>query len=465
VAPDQTARQALGFNPGKDSAAAIAALDRGGLVFDVLGHKYEMYIETRNGVASTHEIEAFCRTHGVIIHSMLVRKAFRFRLNASEEQRAVFSQTAGCCRFIWNSALALQKQRLRRGGKLLNYSELCRELTAARNSEGLEFLREVHSKPQQQTLKDLCRAFRDAFDKSQPNKRFPRFKKKGRRDSFRHPENVIVDGKRVKLPGIGWIGFRKSRDIDGTIKNATVSHRGDHWFVSIQTEIEIAKPVHPSRTMVGVDMGIKKFAALSRGKPIQPLNSFKRLEAKMAKEQQKLSRKKKFSNNWKKQKSRIARLHIRIADSRNNFLHQTSHVISKSHAVICMEDLKVANMSKSAKGTREEPGKNVRAKAGLNKAILGQGWYEFRRQLEYKQLWRGGELIVVPAHHTSQMCSECSHVDTANRKTQESFVCLRCGFSENADVNAARNIEAAGSAVLACGSNPTRGRKQEPLAA
>ena len=133
--------------------------------------------------------------------------------------------------------------------------------------------------------------------------------------------------------------------------------------------------------------------------------------------------------------------------------------------MVVIEDLKIANMSKSAKGTKESPGKNVKAKSGLNKSILDQGWYEFRRQLEYKQLWRGGQVLAVLAAYTSQRCSCCGHTEAGNRKTQELFLCVSCGYQDHADINAAKNIEAAGSAVLACESNLIRGRKQEPLAA
>jgi len=133
--------------------------------------------------------------------------------------------------------------------------------------------------------------------------------------------------------------------------------------------------------------------------------------------------------------------------------------------VVVIEDLKVANMSKSAKGTKESPGKNVKAKSGLNKSILDQGWYEFRRQLEYKQLWRGGQVLAVPAAYTSQKCSRCGHTEPGNRRTQEAFSCLSCRHQEHADINAAKNIEAAGSAVLACESNLVRDRNQAPLAA
>ena len=121
-------------------------------------------------------------------------------------------------------------------------------------------------------------------------------------------------------------------------------------------------------------------------------------------------------------------------------------------------------MSKSARGSIETPGRNVSAKSGLNKSILDQGWHEFKRQLEYKLTWRGGTLITIPAHYTSQTCSQCFYVDKENRKTQSTFACIRCNYKENADINAAKNILAAGQAVLACGEKVSRrSMKQEPL--
>jgi putative transposase len=123
----------------------------------------------------------------------------------------------------------------------------------------------------------------------------------------------------------------------------------------------------------------------------------------------------------------------------------------KNHATIIIEDLKIKNMSKSAKGDIEHPGKNVKAKSGLNRSILDQGWGEFKRQIEYKQKWFGGRVIKVSARYTSQKCSRCFYIDSENRKSQESFACVECGFKENADLNAAMNILAAGQSVIACG--------------
>ncbi|OSK01498.1 putative transposase B, IS609, partial [Escherichia coli SHECO001] len=162
--------------------------------------------------------------------------------------------------------------------------------------------------------------------------------------------------------------------------------------------------------------------------------------------------------NWQKQKRKIQRLHSRIANIRRDYLHKVTTTVSKNHAMIVIEDLKVSNMSKSAAGTVSQPGRNVRAKSGLNRSILDQGWYEMRRQLEYKQLWRGGQVLAVPPAYTSQRCACCGHTAKENRLSQSKFRCQVCGYTANADVNGARNILAAGHAVLACGEMVQSGR-------
>ena len=160
------------------------------------------------------------------------------------------------------------------------------------------------------------------------------------------------------------------------------------------------------------------------GGVVAPKNSLKVLSDKLAREQRKLKSKEKFSNNWKKQQERIQKVHGKVAYVRQDFLHQTSNAISKNHAMIVMEDLKIRNMSKSASGTIEEPGRKVAQKSGLNRSILDQGWGEFRRQLEYKQGWRGGMVVYVDPKHTSQTCPICGHQAKENRLTQEEFRCL-----------------------------------------
>jgi putative transposase len=389
---------------------------------------------------------------------MIIRKAYKYRLKACTEVLKLSAQTAGCCRLVWNRALALQKHRLDQKLKILTHAELCKELTLWKQQPELLFLNEVPSQPLQQVLKDLRRAIYEALCKK---KGFPHFKKKFRDDAFRYPQGCKLEGNRIFFPKMGWISFFHSINPKGTIKNVTLSRKGKHWFASLQTEYETVEPKHPSSLEVGIDLGVCRFATLSHGSFYEP-NSFKDLSHKLALEQKKLKNKQKFSNNWKKQKNRIASVHIKIANTRKDYLHKISTEISKNHAIIIIEDLKVSHMSRSAKGNEKEPGKNVKKKSNLNRSILDQGWYEFRRQLLYKQQWRGGKVIVVPPYYTSQECPACHHVCKDNRKTQSLFQCVKCNYIEHADLVGAKNILAAGQAVSACESNLIRDRKQEP---
>jgi putative transposase len=286
----------------------------------------------------------------------------------------------------------------------------------------------------------LERAYANFFAKRAD---FPRFKKKGRSDSFRYPDpkQIKLDqpNSRLFLPKLGWLRYRNSRKVLGEVRNVTVSMSAGKWFVSIQTEREVAQPT-PKGGAVGIDIGTKRFATLSDGSFYAPLNSFKRHETALRKAQQSLSRKVKFSNNWRKAKARVQRIYARIANVRRDFLHKTSSAISQNHAIVCIEDLRVRDMSQSAAGTTETPGKNVRAKSGLNKSILDQGWYEFHRQLAYKLAWKGGHLIIVPPQNTSRTCPNCGHISADNCRTQAKFACVECGFEGHADWVAAINI-------------------------
>ena len=357
---------------------------------------------------------------------------------------------AGSCRFVFNKALALQKERYEQGEKKLGYFVLCKLLTEWRNSADTAWLADAPAHPLQQTLKDLERAYSNFFAKRAD---FPRFKKKGQHDRFRYPDpkQIKLDqgNSRLFLPKLGWIRYRNSREVLGAVKNVTVSHTCGKWFVSVQTEREANIQVHQGDA-VGIDMGIVRFATLSNGTFHAPLNSFKRHEAKLCKAQQSMSRKQKFSNNWKRAKVRVQKIHTRIGHARRDYLHKITTTISQNHAMVCIEDLQVRNMSQSAAGTTEEPGRNVRAKSGLNKAILDQGWFEFRRQLDYKTAWNGGHLIAVPPRNTSRTCPCCGQVSADNRRTQARFACVECGFEENVDVVGAINVLRAGHARLAC---------------
>ena len=394
---------------------------------------------------------------------MEILQAYKFQLRPKTGQESLMRRFAGCCRFVWNKALALEKETYENEGKRLGFSLLCKFLRDWKKENATSFLSEAHSQILQQVLKDLDRAYKNFFEKRAG---FPRFKKKGLHDAFRYPQGFKLDesNSRIFLPKIGWIRYRNSRKIEGTPKQVTVSLSAGKWYVSIQTEREVPEPVHPLQTAVGIDMGVARFATLSDGSCIKPLHSFRKHEKKLAKLQRKLAKRVKFSANWQKLKARIQRLHRKIANVRNDFLHKATTSISKNHALVVIEDLKVQNMSRSASGTLDHPGKNVRVKAGLNKSILDQGWFEFRRQLAYKLAWLGGTLLLVPPQYTSQTCSHCGCVDKSNRLSQAKFKCTACGFECNADHNAALNILAAGQAVSACGAGRAQApaSKQEP---
>ncbi len=378
-------------------------------------------------------------------------QAYKYELRPDGQQERQMRRFAGSCRFVFNKALALQKERYEQGEKKLGYAGMCKLLTEWRNTTETAWLADAPVHPLQQTLKDLERAYTNFFAKRAD---FPRFKKKGQSDSFRYPDpkQIKLDqaNSRLFLPKLGWLRYRNSREVLGTVKNVTVSQSCGKWFVSIQTEREVEQPVHPSASIVGVDMGIARFATLSDGTVFEPINSFKKQQARLARYQRAMSRKTKFSNNWKKAKAKVKKLHQKIGNIRRDYLHKTTTTISQNHAMVCIEDLQVRNMSKSAAGTADAPGKNVRAKSGLNRSILDQGWFEFRRQLEYKQLWQGGQVVAVNPRNTSRTCLCCGHVSAENRRTQARFLCIACGFEENADLVGAINVLRAGHARFAC---------------
>jgi putative transposase len=376
------------------------------------------------------------------------QQAYKFRLEPTYEQQILLRKFAGCARVVWNKGLVLQQSLHAEGQKKLGYAGLCKELTSWRNSKETPWLAEASVDIEQQILKDLERSYTNFFEKRAD---FPRFKKKGARDSFRFPQpkSIKLDqaDEKILLPKLGWLRYRKSQKVQGLVRNCTVSLKAGHWYVSIQTERTVAQVRHSAATAVGIDAGIVRFATLWDGQTeqvIEPVNSFKKHEHRLAKAQRQMSRKVKFSSNWKRAKLRVQKIKNQIANVRNDFLHKTSHSISKNHAMLCVEDLQVSNMSRSASGTLEEPGRNVRAKSGLNKAILDQGWGEWRRQLDYKSGWQGGWLVAVPPANTSRECPVCGHISAYNRKSQSVFLCVACGHTENADLVAAKNIRERG---------------------
>jgi putative transposase len=404
---------------------------------------------------------------------MQIRKGYKFRLKLKADDARKLRQFAGCCRFVWNRALAAQDELFRdENAKLLTRTELINKLPDWKREH--PFLADAQAQILQQTLKDLDLAYRAFFRRlkkiragdysegSDPG--YPRFKKKYLHDSFRFPQGFKFQGRHVFLPKLGWFRFYKSREIQGVPKNVTVTRDGPHWYISVQVKQEIPDPAPAREPSAGMDLGVSRFLTLSDGSYTEPLDAFRNLEDKLAREQRKLSRKVRFSANWRKQKARVNRVYRKIRDSRRDFLHKTSTALARSYSVLYAEALNVQGMSASAKGTAESPGKNVRAKAGLNKAVLDQGWSELLRQLEYKLSRRGGELVRVSPRDTSRACSRCGYVSENNRKSQSRFECTACGLMMHADENAAVNIATLGQRGWnACGDERLlSSMKQEP---
>ena len=381
---------------------------------------------------------------------MLIRKAYQYRLNTDTEAEQLLFQYAGNCRFLWNKALALNLFRLENKEPLLWYGELDWFSKLWKKSDDYAFLKLSPAQTLQQTLKQLERAFKDAFDRKQPLKRIPVFKKRGGRDSFTFPQGFKLEGHRIFLPKIGWISFRKSREIEGTPKNITLSRQGKYWFFSVQVELKLPERVHPSTLITGVDMGVKRLFTLSEGDFAEPVE-VALWQEKIKRLQKRLAKKVKFSSNWRKCKERITRLHTKIARIRRDKLHKASTTLSQNHAVIVLENLPIKNMTKSAQGDADNPGKQVAQKSGLNRAILNQGWGMFKTFLEYKQHGLGGQVIYVDPRYTSQQCPACHHTSKDNRQTQAHFKCVQCGYQEHADKVGAINILERGHRLLACG--------------
>ncbi len=407
-----------------------------------------------------------------IMDNMKTIQAFKFRLAPTAEQEALLNRHAGCVRFVWNKALDLQTRRLDAGIPILSCGDMAKLLTLWRASDEYGFLANGPVHPQQQTLKNLDRALWKALT---GNRGFPQDKKKGKGDSLRYPDPLQVkldlatrdaEGRnllpRLFLPKVGWVKIRVSRQIGGDLRNATVTRKAGRWAVSLQTERECPEPLPKAAPEAGLDLGVVSFATLSDGTRLHPspelVAVLKRAEERLRWEQRKLSRKYrrgKKSNNYRKQKLRVARAHEMAFNMRLDFLHKTSSILGKTQAAVFVEALKIRNMTKSARGTKDVPGRNVRQKAGLNRSILSSGLGTFQSLLEYKLEGRGGRLVRVDPRNTSRTCCVCGHVSPKNRPDQATFRCVSCGHTENADLNEAKNILRVGQTRCACSGDPS----------
>ena len=254
---------------------------------------------------------------------MIRLQAYKFAVTPNGKQQRDMRRFAGSCRFVFNKALAMQKENYEAGNKFIAFAGLCKALTGWRNGDDTPWLKDAPCHPLQQALKDLDKAYKNFFAK---RANFPRFKCRGSGDAFRYPDpkQIKLDqtNSRLFLPKLGWVRYRNSRDVLGDLRNVTVSQSGGKWFASIQTQREVEQALPTATSAIGIDVGIARFATMSDTTHIKPLNSFKKHQRRLARYQRRMSRKVKFSQNWKKAKARVQRVHTQIANARRDFLHK-----------------------------------------------------------------------------------------------------------------------------------------------
>jgi len=407
--------------------------------------------------------------------------AYRYRLYPTVEQAQALAQWCGCARAVYNAGLEQRQAAYRDCGISLGYNWQGAGLGDLKAA--LPWLGEPHSDVLQQALRDLDRAYRNFFD---GRAGFPRFRRKGRRDSFRiqgrasAPIRMRRLNRRwgeVAIPKLGAVRFRWSRKPLGKIRHLTVTRDTLGWHVSLCCERNVDTPAAHLGEPVGIDRGVAATVTLSTGAfhscPSLPPSQAERLRRLSRRAGRQETARRRRPNDQRQRSARhqrtlnaVAGLRAREARIRKDFLHKLTTDLAKSHGLVVIEDLRVCNMTRSARGTVVAPGSNVAQKRGLNRAILAQGWGELAAMLDYKLAERGGGLVKVPAAYTSQTCAECGAVDRRSRQTQAKFGCVACGHTDNADVNAARNILAAGLAVTARGavSEEATAMNREPLA-
>ena len=378
---------------------------------------------------------------------MLVHKAFRYQLYPSAEQAILFRKTAGCRRLVWNLALdcwIINSHRM--NPKWLTFENMCNELTELK--EVIPFLKEVPHHTLVPTLRDFFKTISKWY-KGECG--FSKYKRRGERDSFRFPDpkQVKFAPEKAFVPKAGWVDWVQHRPLEGKPKSATVSLDGGDWYISVLCEIEIAEPVHEHpESVVGLDIGVAKPITTSDGEFVMLPRTSDEERRKLANLQRSVARKKKGSSNKRKAQRKVTRFQAKLRRRRKDAADKATTTLAKNHGIIVIEDLRIKNMTASAKGTVDSPGKNVGQKAGLNRSILDIAPYQIRSMLEYKARWYGSQVIAVAPQYTSQTCSKCGYCHAENRVSQAVFFCRRCGHSENADVNAAKNIQAKGLAQL-----------------
>ena len=385
----------------------------------------------------------------------------RYRLQPTPWQEGVLLSHCAHARYVWNLCIEQESWWRPGRGRMPRLAERCRQLTEARAES--PWLAEGSAVVQQQAIRDHDQAMQNFFAGTH---RRPTWRRKGEDEGFRIVGIGPGDVRRlnrnwaeVKVPKVGWVRFRWSRSVPGHVKSGRVTRdRAGRWHIAFAI---IPAPVEAPRTgdVVGVDRGVTVSAALSTGEMMTVPGLSAQERARLGRLELRLARAERRSARRGKVKMAVARLKAREADRRKDWCEKLSTDLACRFDVIRVEDLKIGNMTRSAKGTAVAPGSNVRQKAGLNRGILRSGWGLLVRRLEEKA---PGRVEKVSPAFTSQRCSACGHVDAKSRESQAVFACTACGFACNADVNAARNI-AAGHAVTAReGFGITRPVNREP---
>ena len=374
-------------------------------------------------------------------------------LPATKAKARKMFRVAGACRYVWNHFREknLADYQAFKNGKgqrpHTSYFSLGVEFTKLRHET--EWLGELPANPVKHTLKYFADALGEAM---RGKKGFPKPHSRNRHaPSFTLPstgqfriEKRSRKYSRLRIQGVGWVTLTREGGVpypDSVAKQVVLRHDGHRWRAFVFYEVEVEKRPDDSE-ILGVDMNTRQIATSDGHFYFLP--DLKKKEARRKRYQRKMARQIKGSNRQKDTKKKLAKTTRKIANIRKDWIHKTTKDIAEKCGTIVVEDLKVKNMTASAKGTIENPGKNVRQKAGLNKAMLDTAFGEIRRNLEYKC----GRLIEVSPAYTSQTCSHCGHAEKENRKSQARFLCVSCGFASNADTNAAINIRRLGMAQL-----------------
>ncbi|HEU4854384.1 MAG TPA: RNA-guided endonuclease TnpB family protein [Nitrosospira sp.] len=369
---------------------------------------------------------------------MEVKKAYKFRFYPTSQQAEILARTFGCARFAYNYMLRQRTDAWYQRQERIGYHETSAMLTALKKTPEHSWLKEVSCVPVQQSLRHLQTAFSNFFAK---RSKYPSFKRKDGNQSATYTTVAFNwDGKRLRIAKMdAALNIRFSRTIPkaAIVTTVTVSRdTANRYFVSMLCTDEV-KAKQPTQGKVGVDLGLSHFAILSTGEKVVSPNTFRKNEAKLAKLQRRLSKKQKGSNRGNKARLKVAKLHAKIADSRRDFLHKLSTRLINENQVIAIESLAIKNMQKNR---------------CLSKSISDAGWYEFVRQLEYKALWYGRELIGIDRWYpSSKRCSVCGHTVAKLSLNVREWTCPECGAIHDRDINAARNVLAAGLAVSAHG--------------